>query len=57
MIVCEACHNKQVSHLSGSYGPCEGCGKVADCHNCYCSDPWDHSKDKKKSVKKEKASE
>jgi hypothetical protein len=48
MFVCETCHYKPHSHMSGSYGRCEGCGQVAECHNCGCRDPWDHSKDKKK---------
>lgn len=41
MFICEECHN-EYGHLSGSYGRCEGCGKVADCYNCGCPDPWKH---------------
>lgn len=33
MFICEKCLEKyeEVIHLSGSYGPCELCGKTASC--------------------------
>ena len=39
MFVCEKCHEADKKagcpgHFSGSYGPCEGCGKVSRCVDC-----------------------
>jgi membrane protease subunit (stomatin/prohibitin family) len=39
MFVCEECHSEP-GHLSWSYGPCEGCGKINYCYNCGCRNPW-----------------
>lgn len=39
MFLCEPCHKAafgEGGHLSGSRGPCESCGKVADCADCHC---------------------
>ena len=39
MFICEKCRVKLGYELpfSGSYGPCENCGKTAECHDIR---PW-----------------
>ena len=36
MFLCRDCHSKECSqdHFTGSNGPCEGCGKTANCSDC-----------------------
>lgn len=37
MFLCDDCHKSfGEGHLSRSHGPCEGCGKTADCSDCHC---------------------
>ena len=39
MFVCDQCHEKhygETLHFSGSYGPCEVCGKTRSCSDCHC---------------------
>jgi hypothetical protein len=36
MFLCEKCHKDcGCFTMSGSYGPCEGCRKVANCVDCH----------------------
>lgn len=37
MFMCNNCCTN--FHFGGSYGPCEGCGKTANCDDCHCEQP------------------
>jgi hypothetical protein len=42
MFLCEPCHRKDgcpVEHCMVSYGPCEKCGKTAECSDCLSRNP------------------
>jgi len=37
MFICKGCHSKtdcKSLHIFSSYGPCEVCGKNAECYDC-----------------------
>lgn len=38
MFICDKCHGDD-GHLFKSYGPCEVCGKTAECSDCHCPKP------------------
>lgn len=48
MFLCTKCHGCGCVHFGGSYGPCEGCKKTAECIDCHCSCPITKPKKKKK---------